>query len=118
MKELPIILKKLHGKRNSYTEEQIKTGFKKAGYKSSYMEYAYAIFMSKSKFEDSSIFNGDKTLYDCLRQEIANRFFRGNVKFSIHDLISNAAISERRTETVFDYRNVSGSELGGMDCTD
>ncbi len=113
VKELPLILKKMYGKRNSYTEDQIKAAFDKVGYNSSYIEFAFAIFMSKSKFEQNSLFLGDSSSYEKLRYEIANRFFRSNTNFSIHDLVSQAVVSKAKMAMIFDYRNVGAGDIEG-----
>ena len=113
VRELPLILKKMYGKRNSYTEKEIMSAVNKAHYKKAFVEYALAAFMSKSKFTKEREPNRDTDTYDRLRLEIANRYFRGNVKFTIHDLLSNASLSPRRMQTIFDYRTVGAAEIEG-----
>ena len=109
MKEPPVILNKLYGKRNSYTEKQIINAMQKAGYKLIYTDYAFAIFMSKSKFA------GDRSKYEILRSVVAKRYFSGNENFTIHDLLLKSSISQRKLETILDYRKVGAADIAGAD---
>jgi|GEM_PF-972832 len=113
VRELPLILKKLYGKHNIYSEDQINAAFVKAGYKLWYLEYAYSIFMSKSKFEETSLYNNGKFSYDKLRSEIASSFFNGNKKFTIHDIMSNASTLKKSAPITLDYRNVGVADIEG-----
>ena len=113
VRQLPLILKKMYGKRTSYSEKQILIAIKKARLGNKYKDYAFAIFMNRSRYDalrQNNINAGD---YKKLRREIAIRFFKGNLSFSIHDLIRNASIPAHKLRSIYDYRNVSGSEIGG-----
>lgn len=67
----------------------------KAGFDNSFIEYAYAMFMSRADFGGLKHKNGDLEDYDTLREEIAKSFFSGNTAFTIHDLLESAFIPKR-----------------------
>ena len=94
-RQLPLFMKQRHGKHKRYSEEEIRTSIQKAGFDNSFIEYAYAMFMSRSDFGVLKQKNEDLEDYDRLREEIAKSFFSGNAAFTIHDLLESAFIPKR-----------------------
>jgi Family of unknown function (DUF6559) len=66
-----------------------------AGFDNSFIEYAYAIFMSRNEFGGLKLKHKDLEDYDTLREEIAKSFFSGNTSFTIHDVLESAIIPKR-----------------------
>ncbi len=95
VKQLPLFLKKRYGKHKRYSEEEIRTSVQLAGFDNSFIEYAYAMFMSRNEFGDLKPKNKDLEDYDTLRKEIAKSFFSGNTSFTIHDVLGSAPIPKR-----------------------
>jgi hypothetical protein len=71
------------------------TSIQQAGFDSSFIEYAYAMFMSRAEFEGIKHKNKDFEDYDTLRKKLAKSFFGGNTSFSIHDVLEAAFIPKR-----------------------
>ena len=94
-KQLPLFLKKKYGKHKRYSEEEISTSIQLAGFDNSFIEYAYAMFMSRNEFGGLKHKNKDFEDYDTLRKEIAKSFFSGNTSFTIHDMLESALIPKR-----------------------
>jgi hypothetical protein len=94
-RQLPLFLKQKYGKHKRYSEEEIKTSIQLAGFDNSFIEYAYAMFMSRTEFEGLKHKNNDLGDYDTLREKIAKSFFSGNTSFSIHDVLESAFIPKR-----------------------
>ena len=95
VKQLPLFLKKRYGKHKRYSEEEISTSIQLAGFDNSFIEYAYAMFMSRNEFGGLKHKNKDFEDYDTLRKEIAKSFFSGNTSFTIHDVLASALIPKR-----------------------
>jgi len=89
-RKLPLFLKQKYGKHKRYSEEEIRTSIQQAGFDHSFIEYAYAMFMSRTEFERLNHKNKDLEDYDTLRKKIAKSFFGGNASFSIHDVLESA----------------------------
>ncbi len=109
---LPIVLKKIYGKHKHYSEIEVRDAISSANLNDNYIDYAFAIFLSKKNFK--IIRSKDNSLRKCndLRKILAKRFFKGDMKFSIHDILKNAHSQiNRKTNITFDG-NVSGSEFG------
>jgi hypothetical protein len=90
VKQLPLFLKQKYGKHKRYSEEEIRTSIQLSDFDNSYIEYAYAMFMSRTEFEGLKHKNKDLEDYDTLRKRIAKSFFSGNTSFSIHDVLESA----------------------------
>ena len=71
------------------------TSIQQAGFDSSFIEYAYAMFMSRNEFGGLKQKHKDLEDYDTLRKEIAKSFFGGNTSFTIHDVLASALIPKR-----------------------
>ena len=95
VKQLPLLLKQKYGRHKRYSEEEIKTSIQLAGFDNSFIEYAYAMFMSRNEFGSLKHKNKDFEDYDMLRNEIAKSFFSGNSSFTIHDVLESAPIPKR-----------------------
>jgi Family of unknown function (DUF6559) len=95
VKQLPLFLKKRYGKHKRYSEEEIRTSIQLGGFDNSFVEYAYAIFMSRNEFGGLKHKNKDLEDYDTLRKEIANSFFSGDTSFTIHDVLKSAPVPKR-----------------------
>ena len=93
VKQLPLFLKKRYGKHKRYSEEEIRTSVQQGGFDNSFIEYAYAMFMSRNEFGGLKHKNLED--YDTLRREIAKSFFSGNTSFTIHDVLESAPIPKR-----------------------
>ncbi len=96
VKHLPLFLKKRYGKHKRYSEEEIRTSIQTAGFDDSFIEYAYAMFMSRNEFGGLQHKNKDIENYDTLRKEIAKSFFSGNTAFTIHDVLKSAPVPKNR----------------------
>ena len=94
-RQLPLFLKKRYGKHKRYSAEEIRTSIQKEGFDNSFIEYAYAMFMSRSDFGSLKHQNQDLEDYDTLRKEIAKSFFSGNTSFTIHDVLGTAFIPKK-----------------------
>jgi hypothetical protein len=94
-RQLPLFLKKSYGKHKRYSEEEIRVSIQLAGFDNSFIEYAYAMFMSRTEFGGLKHKNKDLEDYDTLRKEIAKSFFSGNTSFTIHDALESAIIPKR-----------------------
>ena len=94
-RQLPLSLKKRFGKHKRYSVEQIRASIQKEGFDNSFIEYAYAMFMSRHEFGSLKHKNNNLEDYDTLRKEIAKSFFRGNTSFTIHDVLEYAIIPKR-----------------------
>jgi hypothetical protein len=94
-RQLPLFLKKRYGKHKRYSEEEIRTSIQQGGFDNSFIEYAYAMFMSRIEFTGLKHKNKDLEDYDTLRKEIAKSFFSGNTSFTIHDALTSAFIPKR-----------------------
>jgi hypothetical protein len=92
---LPLFLKQKYGKHKRYSEEEIRTSIRQAGFDNSFIEYAYAMFMSRTEFEGLKHKDKDLEDYDTLRKEIAKSFFSGNTSFTIHDVLESAFTPKR-----------------------
>jgi Family of unknown function (DUF6559) len=95
VKQLPLFLKKRYGKHKRYSEEEIRTSIQLAGFDNSFIEYAYAMFMSRNEFGGLKHKIEEIEDYDTLRKEIAKSFFSGNTSFTIHDVLESAPIPKR-----------------------
>ncbi|MFC1825986.1 DUF6559 family protein [Thermodesulfobacteriota bacterium] len=94
-RQLPLFLKKRYGKHKRYSAEEIRTSIQKEGFDNSFIEYAYAMFMSRTDFGGLKHQNQDLEDYDTLRKEIAKSFFSGNTSFTIHDVLGTAFIPKK-----------------------
>jgi hypothetical protein len=94
-RQLPLFLKQKYGKHKRYSEEEIRTSIQLGGFDNSFIEYAYAMFMSRNEFGGLKHKNKDFKDYDMLRMEIAKSFFSGNTSFTIHDVLKSALIPKR-----------------------
>ena len=94
-RQLPLFLKKRYGKHKRYSAEEVRRSIQKAGFDNSFIEYAYAIFMSRTEFEGLKQKNQDIEDYDTLRKKIAKSFFSGNTFFTIHDVLESAFIPKK-----------------------
>jgi hypothetical protein len=94
-RQLPLFLKKGYGKHKRYSAEEIRMSIQKAGFDNSFIEYAYAMFMSRTDFGGLKYKNQDLGDYDSLRKEIARSFFSGNTSFTIHDVLEAAFIPKK-----------------------
>ncbi|RLB79444.1 MAG: hypothetical protein DRH24_12545 [Deltaproteobacteria bacterium] len=73
-RQLPLFLKKSYGKHKRYLEEEIRASIQQAGFDNSFIEYAHAMFISRTEFGGLKHKNKDLEDYDTLRKEIANFF--------------------------------------------
>ena len=94
-RQLPLFLKKRYGRHKRYSAEEIRKSMQKAGFDNSFIEYAYAMFMSRAEFGGLKQKNQDFEDYDTLRKKIAKSFFSGNTSFTIHDVLESAFIPKR-----------------------
>lgn len=94
-RQLPLFLKKRCGRHKRYSAEEIRTSIQTAGFDKSFIEYAYAIFMSRAEFGGLKQKNQDFEDYDTLRKKIAKSFFSGNTSFTIHDVLQSALIPKK-----------------------
>jgi hypothetical protein len=94
-RQLPLFLKKRYGKHKRYSEEEIRTSIQKEGFDNSFIEYAYAMFMSRTEFRGLKPKHQDLEDYDALRKEVAKSFFSGNTSFTIHDVLESAFIPKK-----------------------
>lgn len=94
-RQLPLFLKKRYGKHKRYSAEEIRTSIQKAGFDNSFIEYAYATFMSRTEFGVLKQKNQYLEDYDTLRKKIAKSFFSGNTSFTIHDVLESAFIPKK-----------------------
>ena len=94
-RQLPLFLKKRYGRHKRYSAEEIRTSMQKAGFDNSFIEYAYAMFMSPAEFGGLKQKNQDFEDYDTLRKKIAKSFFSGNTSFTIHDVLESAFIPKK-----------------------
>ena len=95
VRRLPLFLKQKYGKHKRYSEEEIRKSIQHAGFDNSFIEYAYAMFMSRTEFEGLKHRNKDLEDYDTLRKKIAKSFFSGNTSFTIHDVLAAAFIPKK-----------------------
>lgn len=86
-RQLPLSLKKRYGKHKRYSAAEIRASIQKEGFDNSIIEYAYAMFMSRTDFLGLKHKNRDLKDYAKLRKEIAKSFFGGNTSFTIHDIL-------------------------------
>lgn len=103
-KKLPPILKKRYGKHKHYSKPQIKSSIEYCGLSEDYTDYAYAMHMSRKKYNEMREIKNDSDDFDLLRKEIADSCFDGNSNFTIHDALDFAAKSGSifSTESNFD----------------
>ncbi len=94
-RQLPLYLKKNYGKHKRYSEEEIRSSIQLAGFDNSFIQYAYAMFMSPAEFRRLKQKNQDLEDYDTLRKIIARSFFNGNTSFTIHDVLESAFIPKK-----------------------
>jgi hypothetical protein len=94
-RQLPLSLKKRFGKHKRYSVEQIRASIQKDGFDNSCIEYAYAMFMSRTDFLGLKHKNKDFEDYNTLRKKIAKSFFGGNTSFTIHDVLQTAFIPKK-----------------------
>ena len=94
-RQLPLFLKKRYGKHKRYSAEEIRTSIQKEGFDNSFVEYAYAMFMSRTDFRSLKQKNQDFKDYDTLRKDIARSFFSGNTSFTIHDVFEGVVIPKK-----------------------
>jgi hypothetical protein len=94
-RQLPLLLKKRYGKHKRYSEEEIRTSIQLGSFDNSFIQYAYAMFMSRTEFEGLKYKDKELEDYDALREEIAKSFFSGNKSFTIHDALESAFIPKR-----------------------
>ena len=94
-RQLPLFLKQRFGTHKRYSREEIRTSIQEAGFDNSFIEYAYAMFMSRSEFGGLTHRKDGREDYDTLRKEIAASFFRGKTAFTIHDLLASAFIPKK-----------------------
>lgn len=94
-RQLPLFLKKRYGKHKRYSAEEIRTSIQKEGFDNSLIEYAYAMFMSRTDFGGLKHQNLDLEHYDTLRKEIARSYFSGNTSFTIHDVLEAAFMPKK-----------------------
>ncbi|HGY10754.1 MAG TPA: hypothetical protein ENK36_00115 [Desulfobacterales bacterium] len=73
-RQLPLFLKKSYGKHKRYLEEEIRASIQQAGFDNSFIEYAHAMFISRTEFGGLKHKNKDLEDYDTLRKEIADFF--------------------------------------------
>ena len=94
-RQLPLFLKQKYGKHKRYSEEEIRTSIQLGGFDHSFIEYAYAMYMSRNEFGGLKHKNKDFEDYDTLRKEIARSFFSGNTSFTIHDVLESAPMPKK-----------------------
>ena len=94
-RQLPLSLKRRYGKHKRYSAEEIRASIQKEGFDNSFIEYAYAMFMSRTDFLGLKHKNQDLEDYNTLRKEIAKSFFGGNMSFTIHDVLEAAFIPKK-----------------------
>ena len=100
-RQLPLSLKKRFGKHKRYSAEQIRASIQKDGFDNSCIEYAYAMFMSRTDFLGLKHKNKDLEDYNTLRKKIAKSFFGGNTSFTIHDVLQTAFIPKKWMQRFF-----------------
>ena len=110
---LPLLLRKKHGKRKHYSKENVQKEILSAKLNQRFIGYAYAIFLSKHEFDSLKIENISIGDYSSLRSYISKRYFKGNDKFSIHDIFKRIPNRMKYKGTIFNG-NVSG-ELADPD---
>ena len=108
VKVLPVLLKKKYGKHKRYTEKQVRKAAELAGLNEKYLNYALAMYVSRGEFEALNKVRGLSCEYEEIRQEVANRFFGGDTKFTIHDAVDAA-------RTFSDSFGGGGDFNGGFD---
>jgi len=86
VKVLPSLLKKRYGKHKRYTEGQVRKTVEFAGLNQKYLDYAFAMYISRDEYEALTKVRSLSCGYDEARLEVANDHFGGNSKFTIHDL--------------------------------
>ena len=84
---LPLVLNKLHGRKNRYTRSQIEAAIADGGLTSEYKCYAFAMFMSRDAYPKAT---DSDVEYDSLRSELAEKYFPDDTTFTIDDLIQKA----------------------------
>ena len=84
---LPLVLSKLHGRKNRYTRNQIETAIAEERLTNEYKCYAFAMFMSRDEY--AKVTDSDLE-YDPLRSELAGKYFSDDTTFTIDDLIQKA----------------------------
>ena len=90
-RRLPGVLKKNYGRHKRYTKKQIDSACGVFGVEGIYFHYAYAMYMSRSKFDELC---GDQWHYDALRNEIAVSYFHGDSSFTFHDALDAASFGD------------------------
>ncbi len=108
---LPRLLKKRYGKRKRYTEGQVRKTIAHTSLNMDYIDYALAMYISREDFD--SLIKKDELIrdYDEARQEIADKHFDGNSKFTIHDITNEANSSSSFLSSDSDFD--SGNDFGG-----
>lgn len=110
VKVLPPLLKKRYGKHKRYTEGQVRKTAEAAGLNNKYIDFAYAMYMSRREFETFTSDQGLSCSYEECRKTIADDYFHGNASFTIHDALDSA-----NTSSGF-FGSGSGTDVGG--CSD
>ncbi|MBL1215435.1 MAG: hypothetical protein HND52_18860 [Ignavibacteriae bacterium] len=84
-KKLSVHLKRKYGKHKHYSFEQVQNSIKELGLNANYIDYALAMYISKNEYRNQIKNNSD--YYDLYREEISSKYFNGDSKFNIHDIL-------------------------------
>ncbi len=81
-------LKKQHGKSNSYNRTQIENCMNSIGIKPQFFPYGYAMILNQINFNEINFGDGKTPDYKELRKEIAAKYFEGNIKFKLKEVLN------------------------------
>lgn len=114
MSALPWMLRKKYGKRKHYTADQVVETASELQLDQRWLEYAIATFCTRKEFEQSKVESGVETNYLSLREEIADRYFRGETRFTIHNVLAQAGAPSRSwVASKFNVSDLVGGDGSG-----
>ncbi|MCU7850131.1 MAG: hypothetical protein KZQ89_19505 [Candidatus Thiodiazotropha sp. (ex Lucinoma kastoroae)] len=85
-KKLAPLLLKRYGRSEHYTYGQVKKTVLECKLNQTYIFYAYAMFLSSDDY-DKNVLYEDAPKFSELREELADRFFDGNINFDTVSMI-------------------------------
>jgi hypothetical protein len=80
------ILARRYGQSKAFSPDQVIEVIKKYEFNNDYLNYAMAMYLEKGRFGNVKKELGVDWDYDSLRKEIADKFFKGNLKFTGLDM--------------------------------
>lgn len=86
-KKLGPLLQKRYGKSESYTPGQIQTTSRIVGLNEKYLFYGYVLFCIEDSFNHELSGSESGLDYHAMRQELGDKFFKGDYNFDISDII-------------------------------